>query len=139
MTDLPTDYSARAEARLVRSGRSGLRELRQVGHVTVFSVPHPRPIVTGPATATILHLGDSDLVVSLAAAGSYHVAVRWSPYWNAPGGCIEQAPDRQMTLQVRRRGVVHLRFAVSLQQGLDTFVGLHQRRRCTRSRDVTNP
>jgi hypothetical protein len=105
--------------------------VRRTGHFTVYSVPHPRPIVAGPAPASILHLGPSDLVASFSAAGRYHVAVRWSPYWHAAGACIAEATDRQMYLQVKHRGVIHLRFDVSLQRSLETFVGLQRGQRCT--------
>ena len=130
LTDAPLDYSARAEARLLRSGRSGLREVRRVGHFTVYAVPDPRPIVTGPGRATVVRLGTSELVLSVAAPGRYHVAVRWSPYWYAAGACVKETPGGLMSLAVRHRGIVTLRFGVNLQRGFDTLVGLTPPQAC---------
>jgi hypothetical protein len=130
LTDAPTDYSARAEASLLRSGRSGLRVVRRLGPFTVYAVPRPRPIVTGSDAAKVLRFRESELVVAIAEPGRYHVSIRWSPYWYAARACIEQAPDGQMTVAVNARGKLDLRFAVSLQRGFEAFMGLAQKHRC---------
>ena len=49
LTSAPADYSARAEAALLRSGRSGLWRVLETPRLTIFAVPRPRPILTGPA------------------------------------------------------------------------------------------
>ena len=51
LTKAPLDYSARSEAELLRSGRSGLLPVFQTKDVTIYSVPSPVPIVTGPGEA----------------------------------------------------------------------------------------
>ena len=48
LTDAPNDYSARGEAELLRSGRAGLKRVLRTPQLTIFEVPSPRPIVTGP-------------------------------------------------------------------------------------------
>ena len=47
LTDAPPDYSSRAEAALIRSGRSGLVPVFRSLHVTVYELPDASPIVTG--------------------------------------------------------------------------------------------
>ena len=123
LTDAPTDYSSRAEAHLIRTGRSGLTQIRRVGHITVYQVSHPRPIVTGREGATVVRFAQSELVVFLGGAGRYHVGVNWSPYWSATGACLQAASGGQMTLVARHRGVIDLRFNVNLKRSLEALVG----------------
>jgi hypothetical protein len=123
LTDAPADYSSRVEARLIASGRSGLTKVRQVGHISIYAVPHPRPLVTGPGPVTVLSFGPSELVLSIRASGRYLVAVNWSPYWSALGSCVQKAPNGQMTLDANR-GIVHVRFSVGVEQGVETLLGV---------------
>ena len=48
LTDAPPDHSSRLEARLVRSGETGLRRVFATHGVSIYAVPRPRAIVTGP-------------------------------------------------------------------------------------------
>ena len=76
----PPDYSARAEAALLRSGRSGLHAVLRTAQLTIYSVPSPQPLVTGPAPARVLTLSQEDLRIALTRPGSYRLAIRYSPY-----------------------------------------------------------
>ena len=49
LPDAPLDYSAAEEAQLLRNGRTGLRPVFRSAHTTVYAVPAPRKLVTGPA------------------------------------------------------------------------------------------
>ena len=51
LPDAPLDYSAKAEGALIGGGRSSLRVAFRSEHTTVFAVPSPRRIVTGPGNA----------------------------------------------------------------------------------------
>ena len=93
LTDGRPDYSARAEAALVRTGRSGLRPVWGDGRVTIYAVPRPTPLVTGPHPARVVHLGDTTMKLALGGAGSYRVAVRYSPYWTAKHACVSEGKD----------------------------------------------
>jgi hypothetical protein len=89
----PLDYSAITEARLLRSGRSGLRLVRRLPDWTVYELPHPTPILTSdrPAPGTrVLRLTDSRIRLWLPAAGAYDLRVRYSPYWStdSSGVCL---------------------------------------------------
>jgi hypothetical protein len=115
-TDAPTDYSARGEARLLHSGRSGLTPVLHSAHATVYAVPRPLGIVTGAAGATVTHFGSSAITVELRAAGQYRVAVRYSPYWRAAGACLEHLPDGMLGLNVLQPGRVKIQFAVTAKR-----------------------
>ena len=130
LTDAPSDYSSKAEAQLIRSGRSGLTEVRQAGHITIYRVSDPRPIVSGRTGANVLRFAPSELIVSLHRPGRYHVDVNWSPYWSATGACLQATADGQMTLVARHRGVIDLRFQVNLERSLEALVGSTPRSQC---------
>ena len=90
LADAPADYSARGEARLIRSGGTHLVPVFVSRHLTVYELPDASPLVVGPAGATVLWLYPSRLVAVVGAAGDYRVKVRWSPYWHASSGCVSQ-------------------------------------------------
>ena len=69
LTRRRSDYSSRPEAKLLRSGRSGLDVVYRTPTTTVFSVPSPTPLVTRPARDPLPRLRlDPDL-----RAGARHV------------------------------------------------------------------
>ncbi len=123
LTDAPTDYSSKQEALLIRSGRSGLGPVLRTQHLTVFSVPHPRPLLTGVAPAEVLALEQTYILVRVGAAGRYRLAVRYSPYWSVAGACVYRGKDGMIRLIARRRGRLRLHFAVGTGRALATLVG----------------
>jgi len=131
LTDAPPDYSARGEARLVRSGRSGLVRVFQSLHVDVYEVPHASPIVTGAGDATVLWLEPTRLVFSVTQPGRYRVKVRWSPYWRTTGGCVWRGPDGTVRVKAANRGLISMNVAVNVSRGLEALTGLTPRRVCS--------
>jgi hypothetical protein len=123
LTTAPPDYSARGEARLLRSGRSGLRPVFRTPRLTVFAVPHPRPILTGAAPATVLRLTGTRLVVELSRAGRYRLAVRYSPYWHVDGACLIRRPDGMTTISAPHAGRLELSFRVNATSALAAVGG----------------
>jgi hypothetical protein len=130
LTDAPVDYSARAEARLIRSGRTHLVPVHRSTHLTVYELPDASPLVVGPAPATVLWLWSSRLVAVVGAPGDYRVKIRWSPYWRASSGCVSKTKDRMVRLHVRHAGLVELNFGLDVQRGLQALAGLSPQRRC---------
>ena len=123
LTDAPVDYSARGEAALLRSGRSPLRPVFSSLHLTVFEVPHATPILTGPRGARVASLTDSRIVVSVARAGSYRLAVRFSRYWRPAAGCLSQGADGMIRLSIPQPGRVSLKFAPNASSALAALTG----------------
>jgi hypothetical protein len=119
----PPDYSSRAEAALLRSGHSGLRPVFRTSDLTIFAVPHPRPMVTGPHPARVARLGDTSMTLWLGGKGTYRVAVRYSPYWHAPTGCIFRGKDGMLRFGAGASGAVKLSFKVGAARVLETLVG----------------
>jgi hypothetical protein len=92
-------------------------------HLTIFSVPDPRPLVTGPHAARVLRLGDTKLTLSLGGPGSYRIAVRYSPYWTTTRGCVTEENDHMLRLTSPLGGRVDLSFKLGATRALQTLVG----------------
>jgi hypothetical protein len=123
LTDAPVDYSAKAEADLVRSGRSGLVAVYRTADATIFSVPSPQSIVTGPGHPHIAKMSESSISLALPKPGIYRVAVRFSPYLAPRTACISQTRDGMIRLDARRAGLVYLDFRVTASHALDALDG----------------
>lgn len=123
LTDGPPDYSARAEADLLESGRSGLATVLRTEHLRIFEVPRPRKIVTGPAPARVVTLTRTRVSLHLGRAGTYRVAIRHSPYWRSSSGCLHGRRDGMMRLGAPRGGRVTLEFRVDAGRALATVAG----------------
>jgi hypothetical protein len=125
LTDAPPDYSARNEAKLLRSGRSGLRRVLATMHLSIYEVPSPRPLITGPAAASVIGLTETQVTIRAAAAGTYRLAIRYSPYWLASSGCLDPGEDSMIRLWIPSRGTVKLSIHVNARRALDAFAGNH--------------
>jgi hypothetical protein len=125
LTDARPDYSARAEAKLLRSGRSHLIPVWRSRHITIYEVPSPRALITGPAPAKVVELTQTKLTVRVASAGTYRLAIRYSPYWMVSTGCLDPAPDSMMLLRAPAAGSVQLRFHVNARRAIAAFAGRH--------------
>ncbi len=132
LTDARPDYSARAEAALLRSGRSGLEPVWGDGRVTIYAVPKPTPLVTGPFPARVVHLGDTTMKLAVGGAGSYRVAVRYSPYWTAKNACVTEGKDEMLRVATPAGGQVELAFKVGAGRALATLVGSGDHQGCGR-------
>jgi hypothetical protein len=126
LPDAPRDYSARREELLLRSGRSGLRVASRSPRVTIYEVPDPSPIVTGPSAAEVVALTQTRVLLRVGGRGTYRVAIRSSPYWHASRGCVRSGDDGTLRLGVRRAGPVELRFDVTRGDVLETLAGMRE-------------
>jgi hypothetical protein len=131
LTDAPPDYSARAEARLLRSGRSGLTRVMRTAHLSIYEVPAARKLITGPAPARVVELTQTRVSVHVAARGTYRLAIRYSPYWSASSGCLDPGKDSMIRLQAPAPGRVDLTFRVNARRALAALQG-QRPQTCTR-------
>ena len=123
LTDAPTDYSARGEATLLRSGHSGLPIVMKTEHVAIYEVPAPRPLITGPGTAKVVALTETRVTVRAAEPGTYRLAIRYSPYWMASSGCLDPGQDSMIRLRLSEPGTVRLSFHFNARRALMAFAG----------------
>jgi hypothetical protein len=97
---------ARREAALVRSGAAGLRRVWAGPQATIYALPLPTPILTGPAPASITTFQSSRIGGRLEAAGTYLLRVHYTPYWNVrPRSlCLTRSPTGMTELHARDAG-----------------------------------
>ena len=127
LTKAAPDYSARAEAALLRSGRSGLHTVLHTAQLTIYSVPSPEPLVTGPGPARVLTLSQNGVRLALARPGSYRLAIRYSAYWQARGACFAPGKDGMTIITARRAGVVDIGFDVNAGRVIASLEGARYR------------
>jgi hypothetical protein len=106
LPDGPLDYSAEAEARLLRSGGSGLRSLGRLGRTQIFELPGATPIVTGPGSPRLTGLANGRIQFTAPQAGVYLVRVRYNPYWD--GAPTAKGGNSMTRVTVSAPGEVHL-------------------------------
>jgi hypothetical protein len=119
LADAPIDYSAAAEAALVRSRPAFLREVWHDENWRVFAVVDPTPLASGGARVT--RMAPDTLDLSVPRAGAYEVRVRFTPYWRVvagAGGCVaptDPGDDASWTtVTARAAGPLRLRAGFSL-------------------------
>ena len=97
---------AKAEATLLRSGTSGLEIAAKRGAWTIYELPDPTPLMTGPGTAKVLSQEHDMLRGTVTEPGLYTLRVRWMPYWATSGviDCIQPGPDGQTVLRAISAG-----------------------------------
>jgi hypothetical protein len=128
LTEASPDYSAKAEAALIASGRSGLRPVFRAPNLAIYALPAPRGLVTGPGRPRVDALTETRLRLRLMRPGRFRIAVRYSPYWHARGACVERDGDGMIRLTTRRTGVVVLDFDVAPKRALATLAGDRDKR-----------
>ena len=121
LTDSPPDYSSRREARIVRSGDAGLRRVFASRAVSIYTVPRPRPIVTGPGQPAVLAFRESRLRIRVSRGGTYGVAVRWSPYWHSSTGCLFRARGGMLSLRTDAAATVRIGFDIDASSLFSAF------------------
>ncbi len=123
LTDAPTDYSARAEAALLRSGNSGLRRVFIGPHTRIFAVPSPSRLVTGPGNPRVVALTSSSVTLAIPRPGEYRLAIRYSPYWVSTTACVTARADGMSEIEAKHAGAVALHFSIGWSSALATLTG----------------
>ena len=103
-TTAPLDWDGGPEeARVVRSARSGLREVFRSRNWTIYELPHATPLLTGPAQPVVTSFGHTAISGRVHAAGRYLLRAHYSPYLHLNGsGCVSSAPDEMTYLDLTR-------------------------------------
>jgi hypothetical protein len=115
LPDAPLDYSAHAEAGLLRAGPpSYLREVWRSRHWRLFAVLDASPLAQAPAVLT--SASSDSLTLYAPRPGAYTLRVRFTPYWAlaSGSGCVTRATQEWTTVQARRAGSFHLVIRFSL-------------------------
>jgi hypothetical protein len=130
LSDAPPDYSSRPEAALVRGGIAGLHPVFRARHLTIYELDGAKPIITGPAKASVIQMQSARVVLRVGAPGNYRLAVRFSPYWQTLEGCVAPSRDGMIRLTAFEAGRIDLEFDVSVHRGLEVLTGSEPSRVC---------
>jgi hypothetical protein len=102
------------EARLLVSGRSGLRLVLRTPNWRIYELPGARPMLTGPGEAEIVRYGHDVIAGTTAATGDYRLAVRFTEYWRVAAGdvCLRESADGLTVLRAAQPGPFRLEISV---------------------------
>ena len=119
-TTAPLDWDGGPEeAHVVRSARSGLREVFRSKNWTIYELPHATPLLTGPGKPVVTSFGHTAISGRVSAPGRYLLRAHFSPYLHLNGsGCVSSAPDEMTYLDLTRPE----RFALSVPGTPDGLV-----------------
>jgi hypothetical protein len=108
LPDVPLDYAAVAEGRLVTAGVSGLRLAWRDAHWRVFEVIGGHGIVDGPGR--LVHLEGGQVTVDATGPGTITVRVRYNSRWTVAAGsaCLHEAPGGWTAIDATKRGRLQL-------------------------------
>ena len=108
------------EAALLRSRRSGLREVFRSPQLAIYEVPGPEPIITGPGSPAVTRLDHAGIVGRVTVAGTYDLKIRYTRYWRVRAGavCVRRAAGGMTVLTATRAG----RFDLSVPEGPASLV-----------------
>ena len=111
LTPFPLDdHGASAEARLLRSGRSGLRLAWRHAGFTIFVTRHRARLMTGIAGARLTVFKHERIAGTVRRAGPDALKVSYSPYWRATGAatCVVRSRNGMSIVQFGRAGAFSL-------------------------------
>jgi hypothetical protein len=123
LTDAAPDYSAKSEIALLRSGRSGLPVVFRSADATIFAVPSPKPLVTGPGHPTVKAITESTITLDLSQPGRYQLGIRYTPYLRSPDSCVSESKSGMTVLTSPRSGRVKLAFSISAHGAIAALTG----------------
>jgi hypothetical protein len=108
LPDVALDYSAIAEARLLRGGEPYLQPVWHNAHWRVWRVTDSPGLVTGPAQVTALE--PDHVTLEATGAGAAVVRVRYTSMWNVTAGdaCVLPNSGKWTELVIRRPGRIEL-------------------------------
>ena len=109
LPDVPLDYAAAAESRIVRAGVPGLALVWRSPHWRVYSVSGAPGLVSGPAR--LVRSDGASVVLDAVRAGTLVVRERYVPAWRVAHGpaTLGKAPGGWLRVQVTRPGRIELR------------------------------
>src|SRR5205085_2804262 len=69
------------EARILTASASGLKLAFRSRNWTIYRLPSPTPLLTGPGEARVTEFGHTTIRASVTVPGRYLLRVHYNPYW----------------------------------------------------------
>ncbi len=109
LPDVPLDYAARDEARLIERGLPYLHQVWRDAHWRLFAVREPIALVSGRASGPLIPDADG-FRLGPGRPGSALVRIRWSRWWRVTAGraCVGRGPGGMTRLRVLAPGTVRV-------------------------------
>jgi hypothetical protein len=116
--DAALDFSAYAERRLIEGGLPYLKLRARLPHWRVYenTGAHALAVPQGDARFTVTGLTPRGVTLRVDRPGSALVRVRWTPYWRAPGACVERGRGGWTRITARRAGTLRVSARFSLER-----------------------
>jgi hypothetical protein len=93
------------EARLLRSGTTGLVVAYRDTNWTIYELPRATPLITGPGSARVLTFGHTTISGVVSAPGTYLMRNHYMPFWKVTGAvCLRPAAHQMTSLDVAAAG-----------------------------------
>src|SRR5262249_19300910 len=93
------------EARLLRSGRSGLLVVYCSRDWTIYRLRHPTPLLTGPGRPRVVAFGHTTITGIVSTPGTFLLRTRYVPLWRTSGiACVRPGPGGMTLLDVAAPG-----------------------------------
>jgi hypothetical protein len=111
------DKSSYQERALIERGLPYLRLVWRGDNWRLYEVILPAPFVIPEKQANVVleQLGSDQLLLDVKRPGPAIVRVRWTPYWYAPGACVERNGAWTRVI-AKRRGFVRMSTRFSLER-----------------------
>jgi hypothetical protein len=102
---------AREEAHILSAPASRLQIAFRSQNWTIYRVPHPTPLLTGPGKPVVTFFGHTAIRGTVTSPGRYLLRAHYSPYWRVKGGgCVSPGPGKMTWLKLDHIG----RFALAV-------------------------
>ncbi len=115
LPDVPLDYAATAEGRLLRTGVPGVPQVWRTAHWRVYALSGAPGMLTGEGRITAL--GRATVAIHVQSPGTLILRVRYSEYWTSfPGqACLAEATGGWIAIRALAAGdlTLQLRFPSS--------------------------
>jgi len=125
------------EARLLGSGRSGLVVVYRSRDWTIYRLPHPTPLLTGPGRPRVLAFGHTTISGAVSTPGTFLLRARYVALWRASGvACVRPGPGGMTLLDVAAPG----KFSLAIGATGDALLrAVEGKRPCTVAGGVAEP
>jgi hypothetical protein len=98
------------EASVLRAPDSGLRVVFRSKDWTIYKLPNPTPLLTGPKKPIVTAFGHTTIRGEVFAPGHYLLRAHYNPYWRLSGaGCVQKGPNKMTLLDLKQAGRFSLR------------------------------
>jgi hypothetical protein len=108
LPDVPLDYAATGEGRLVSAGATGLGAPHLVGHWRVYPVLGSEGLLVGPGQ--VMRFDGSNVTIDARAPSKFVLRIRYDSRWTVVGdaACLTPGPGPWTSITIPKAGEIRL-------------------------------